>query len=59
MTSVKSTIQPKLSIVFLNYNRLAETRYTLKQLFWLGKQRHDIEIIAVDLKTSWLTLLRF
>jgi len=37
---------PKLSIVFLNYNRLSETRYTLLQLKSL--ERHDIEIIAVD-----------
>ena len=48
MTSVKLAIQPKLSVVFLNYNRLTETRYTLKQLSWLSKQRHDIEIIAID-----------
>lgn len=48
MTRVNSATQPKLSIVFLNYNRLAETRYTLEQLFWLWEQRHDIEVIAID-----------
>ncbi|OQW94038.1 MAG: glycosyltransferase [Beggiatoa sp. IS2] len=38
----------KLSIVFLNYNRLAETRYTLAHLQHLLTARDDIEIIAVD-----------
>ena len=38
----------KLSIVFLNYNRIAETRYTLAQLHTLLQNRHDIEVIAVD-----------
>jgi len=41
-------IFPKLSIVFLNYNRLSETRYTLAHLTKLLKSRDDIEIIAVD-----------
>jgi GT2 family glycosyltransferase len=41
-------ISPKLSIVFLNYNRLAETRYTLAHLAKLLKNRNDIEVIAVD-----------
>lgn len=39
---------PKLSIVFLNYNRLAETQYTLAHLHHLLSQRSDIEVIAVD-----------
>ena len=39
---------PKLSIVFLNYNRLVETRYTLAQLARLSENRQDLEIIAVD-----------
>jgi GT2 family glycosyltransferase len=38
----------KLSIVFLNYNRLQETRYTLAQLSHLVENRHNIEIIAID-----------
>ena len=39
---------PLLSIVFLNFNRLDETRFTVSQLFELTKDRDDIEIIAVD-----------
>ncbi|MEZ5671593.1 MAG: glycosyltransferase [Thiotrichaceae bacterium] len=38
----------KLSIVFLNYNRIAETRYTLAHLHTLLQHRTDIEVIAVD-----------
>lgn len=38
----------KLSIVFLNYNRIAETRYTLAHLHTLLRNRDDIEVIAVD-----------
>ncbi len=38
----------KLSIVFLNFNRLAETRFTLEYLQQLILQRTDIEVIAVD-----------
>jgi GT2 family glycosyltransferase len=38
----------KLSIVFLNYNRIAETRYTLAYLHNLLQDRLDIEVIAVD-----------
>lgn len=38
----------RLSIVFLNYNRLSETRQTVSQLSSLLKERPDIEIIAVD-----------
>ncbi|OAD20951.1 hypothetical protein THIOM_003308, partial [Candidatus Thiomargarita nelsonii] len=39
---------PKLSIVFLNYNRITETRYTLAQLSRLLEFRDDVEVIAVD-----------
>ncbi len=39
---------PKLSIVFLNYNRITETRYTLAQLSRLFEGRDDVEVIAVD-----------
>ena len=38
----------KLSIVFLNYNRLDETRSTVEQLLSICEGRTDIEIIAVD-----------
>lgn len=38
----------KLSVVFLNFNRITETRYTVEQLKKLCGQRIDIEIIAVD-----------
>jgi len=47
MNRVKLT-EPKLSIVFLNYNRLKETRSTLVQLSRLLEHRHDVEVIAVD-----------
>jgi len=43
---------PKLSIVFLNYNRLAETRKTVRHLQTLLKNRKDIEVIAVDNASS-------
>ncbi len=43
---------PKLSIVFLNYNRLAETRETVKHLQTLLESRKDIEVIAVDNASS-------
>lgn len=38
----------KLSIVFLNFNKLAETQFTSTRLQELGSHREDIEIIAVD-----------
>lgn len=38
----------KLSIVFLNFNRLKETRYLCTRLHTLCAGRDDIEIIAVD-----------
>lgn len=37
-----------LSIVFLNYNRLNETQYTVSHLQQLLAKRSDIEVIAVD-----------
>lgn len=45
---MNGSYQPKLSIVFLNYNRLLETRYTVSQLKSLMENRGDLEIIAVD-----------
>jgi GT2 family glycosyltransferase len=39
---------PRLSIVFLNFNREMETRETVNRLLDLTAQRNDIEIIAVD-----------
>ena len=47
MSKVES-ISPKLSIVFLNYNRLKETRYTLAKISHLIEHRNDIEVIAID-----------
>lgn len=38
----------RLSIVFLNYNKLAETQQTVEQLSLICGNREDIEIIAVD-----------
>lgn len=40
--------QVKLSIVFLNFNRLEETRYTVERLLEMTAGRSDLEIIAVD-----------
>jgi hypothetical protein len=42
------TSSTKLSIIFLNFNKLAETRLTSNTLQALCKDRQDIEIIAVD-----------
>ncbi|NOQ64645.1 MAG: glycosyltransferase [Methyloprofundus sp.] len=42
------TSQIKLSIVFLNFNKLEETQFTSRQLKTLCTNRQDIEIIAVD-----------
>ena len=39
---------PRLSIVVLNYNRLADTRQTLSHLQPLVGSRSDVEVIAVD-----------
>ncbi|MEN8215696.1 MAG: glycosyltransferase family 2 protein [Pseudomonadota bacterium] len=39
---------PKLSIIFLNYNRIRETRYTIALLSRLLEFRDDVEVIAVD-----------
>ena len=44
--------QPRLSIVFLNYNRLAETRRTVVRLLDLLADRSDAEVIAVDNASS-------
>ncbi len=38
----------KLSIVFLNYNRVSETRYTVEWLKKLLQHRQDVEVIAID-----------
>lgn len=38
----------KLSIVFLNFNRIRETRFTVGKLRDLVSDRGDVEIIAVD-----------
>jgi GT2 family glycosyltransferase len=38
----------RLSIIFLNYNKLAETRQTVEQLTRLCESKSEIEIIAVD-----------
>ena len=38
----------KLSIVFLNFNRICETRYTTNCLKQLTAHRSDIEVIAID-----------
>jgi len=43
-----ATPVPRLSIVFLNFNREEETRKTVAQLLRLKDRRNDIEIIAVD-----------
>ncbi len=45
---------PRLSIVFLNYNRLDDTRYTLTHLKQLlaARSQADIEVIAVDNASS-------
>lgn len=40
--------QIKLSIIFLNFNRLEETQHTAERLLALTENRPDIEIIAVD-----------
>ncbi len=42
------TPSPQLSIVFLNYNRLPQTRQTCETLLQIIAERGDIEIIAVD-----------
>lgn len=41
-------IATKLSIVFLNFNRIKETKYTVERLLELTAHRDEIEIIAVD-----------
>ncbi len=63
------TKNPKLSIVFLNYNRLAETRRTVAHLRDILANRKDTQVLAVNngsddgtrayLRTQahWLTLV--
>jgi GT2 family glycosyltransferase len=41
-------MEPYVSIVFLNYNRLAETKITVNKLLQCKNQFNDLEIIAVD-----------
>ncbi|MBF0391008.1 MAG: glycosyltransferase family 2 protein [Desulfamplus sp.] len=48
MTNFNTNNTPKLSIVFLNFNRLLDTRKTSNHLKTLCHCRKDIEIIAVD-----------
>ena len=38
----------RLSIVFLNYNRLKDTSLTVEKLVEIVDSRSDLEIIAVD-----------
>lgn len=45
---MKKNQQIRLSIVFLNFNRLEETRYTVERLQAMTAGRSDFEIIAVD-----------
>ncbi len=45
-------MQPRLSIVFLNFNRLEETRHTLEHVWRFCENREDIEIIGVDNASS-------
>ncbi|MDY6973456.1 MAG: glycosyltransferase family 2 protein [Thermodesulfobacteriota bacterium] len=49
---MNSSHRPRLSIVFLNYNRLADTRRTVMHLRTLLAARDDIEVIAVDNASS-------
>jgi GT2 family glycosyltransferase len=44
----KQKFAKRLSIVFLNYNKLAETRQTIEQLSIICSNKKEIEIIAVD-----------
>lgn len=47
-----SNAHVRLSIVYLNYQRLDETRQTTEQLKALTAQRDDIEVLAVDNASS-------
>jgi len=40
--------RPHLSVVFLNFNRIEETRHTVAQLRRILEHRQDVEVIAVD-----------
>ncbi len=46
--ATKNPVPIKLSIVFLNFNKLPETQLTCRILQKLCKNRHDMEIIAID-----------
>lgn len=48
MSNLCRDANPKLSIVFLNYNRLEDTVKTVEQLRRLCYSRKEIEVIAVD-----------
>ena len=48
MDSSESSSHIRLSIVFLNYNRVEETRQTVETLRRLTRGRDDVEILAVD-----------
>ncbi len=48
MKGVKDACSPRLSIVFLNYNRLSDTIFTLSVLKRLCYDKKDVEVIAVD-----------
>lgn len=45
---VKQIFAKRLSIVFLNYNKLAETKQTIERLSQICANKQEIEIIAVD-----------
>jgi len=45
---MQTNVKPRLSIVFLSYNRLSETSLTVRRLQQLFNGRDDIEVIAVD-----------
>ena len=56
MSTATPTPAPRLSIVYLNYNRVADTQQTTEQLRALTAERDDIEVIAVDNGSSDGTL---
>lgn len=67
--ALSQPVHIRLSIVFLNFNRLRETSITVKKLYALTAHRKDIEVVAVDngssdgtstflsLHSDWLRLL--
>ncbi len=48
MHTQTSPSDPRLSVVFLNFNRVEETRHTVEHLRGLLQARQDVEVIAVD-----------